>query len=68
MDFLTHGRGTRLITGTELLPPIEEPEPPVLAPMEPEESAAARAAGPSWQPEDAVGGGPRRRVLVGGRP
>jgi len=33
-SFLTHGRGTRLITGTQLLPPIEEPEPPVLAPME----------------------------------
>ena len=29
--FLTHGRGTRLITGRTLLPPIEEPEPPVLA-------------------------------------
>jgi NADH dehydrogenase len=34
-SFLTHGRGTRLITGTTLLPPIEEPEPPVLAPLEP---------------------------------
>jgi NADH dehydrogenase len=33
--FLTHGRGTRLITGSQLLPPIIEPEPPVLAPMEP---------------------------------
>ena len=33
--FLTHGRGVRLITGKVLLPPIEEPEPPVLAPMEP---------------------------------
>ena len=32
--FVTHGRGTRLITGSQLLPPIEEPEPPVLAPME----------------------------------
>jgi NADH dehydrogenase len=29
--FITHGRGTRLITGRTLLPPIEEPEPPVLA-------------------------------------
>jgi NADH dehydrogenase len=27
-SFLTHGRGTRLITGEELLPEIEEPEPP----------------------------------------
>ena len=32
--FLTHGRGTRLITGSQLLPPIKEPEPPVLAPLE----------------------------------
>jgi NADH dehydrogenase len=32
--FLTHGRGTRLITGKELLPDIEEPEPPVLAPFD----------------------------------
>jgi NADH dehydrogenase len=26
--FLTHGRGSRLITGSPLLPPIEKPEPP----------------------------------------
>jgi NADH:ubiquinone reductase (H+-translocating) len=32
--FLTRGRGARLITGAELLPTIEEPEPPVLAPLE----------------------------------
>ena len=38
--FLTHGRGARLITGAELLPPIEEPEPPVLAPLEPDVAAA----------------------------
>jgi NADH dehydrogenase len=31
-SFVTHGRGTRLITGRDLLPPIEEPEPPVIAP------------------------------------
>jgi NADH dehydrogenase len=37
--FLTHGRGTRLITGSVLLPPIEEPEPPVLAPFDPDEDA-----------------------------
>jgi NADH dehydrogenase len=29
-SFMTHGRGTRLITGTQLLPPIAEPEPPVV--------------------------------------
>jgi NADH dehydrogenase len=41
-SFLTHGRGTRLITGdrSELLPPIAEPEPPVLAPLEPDDLAA----------------------------
>ena len=27
-SFLTHGRGSRLITGQPLLPPIEDPEPP----------------------------------------
>jgi NADH dehydrogenase len=27
-SFVTHGRGSRLITGQPLLPPIEEPEPP----------------------------------------
>ena len=27
-SFLTHGRGSRLITGRPLLPPIEAPEPP----------------------------------------
>jgi NADH dehydrogenase len=30
-SFLTHGRGSRLITGEPLLPPIEEPEPPAPA-------------------------------------
>jgi len=39
--FLTHGRGTRLITGSELLPPIGEPEPPVMAPLDPDEVVAA---------------------------
>ena len=31
-SFLTHGRGSRLITGVPLLPPIAEPEPPTGAP------------------------------------
>jgi hypothetical protein len=35
-SFLTHGRGTRLITGSQLLPPIAEPEPPVIADAEDE--------------------------------
>jgi NADH dehydrogenase len=30
-SFFTHGRGSRLITGQTLLPPIVEPEPPVIA-------------------------------------
>jgi NADH:quinone reductase (non-electrogenic) len=38
--FITHGRGTRLITGRELLPPIEDPEPPMLAPLEPDDTIA----------------------------
>jgi NADH:ubiquinone reductase (H+-translocating) len=37
-SFVTHGRGSRLITAGTLLPPIEEPEPPVLPP--PEDDAA----------------------------
>jgi NADH dehydrogenase len=43
--FVTHGRGTRLITGSPLLPTIEQPEPPVLAPMDPESTDRARSAG-----------------------
>ena len=31
-SFLTHGRGSRLITGTPLLPPIADPEPPAVTP------------------------------------
>jgi NADH dehydrogenase len=34
-SFFSHGRRIRLITGTPLLPPIEEPEPPVIADPEP---------------------------------
>jgi NADH:ubiquinone reductase (H+-translocating) len=33
-SFFTHGRGSRLITAGTLLPPIEEPEPPVIPPPE----------------------------------
>jgi NADH dehydrogenase len=29
-SFMTHGRGSRLITGRPLLPDIEHPEPPVV--------------------------------------
>jgi NADH dehydrogenase len=36
--FITHGRSTRLITGQALLPPIEDPEPPMLAPLDEIES------------------------------
>jgi NADH dehydrogenase len=31
-SFMTHGRGSRLITGRPLLPPIEDPEPPSSGP------------------------------------
>jgi NADH:ubiquinone reductase (H+-translocating) len=55
--FLTHGRGTRLITGSELLPPIKEPEPPVLAPLDPEIAAVA-------VPDDAEG--PERAIRAPG--
>ncbi|MEX1171416.1 MAG: FAD-dependent oxidoreductase [Chloroflexota bacterium] len=34
-SFLTHGRGTRLITGESLLPPIAAPEPPFIHEPEP---------------------------------
>ena len=48
--FITHGRSTRLITGLPLLPPIEDPEPPALAPLEtdgdaPRDDAAAHDSG-----------------------
>ena len=55
-SFLTHGRGTRLITGRELLPPIQEPEPPVLAPVEPDDLAAMAEGGAQPEP---VAGNPR---------
>jgi NADH dehydrogenase len=34
-SFLTHGRGSRLITGSPLLPPISEPEPPAAGALPP---------------------------------
>jgi len=34
MSFLTHGRGTRLITGSPLLPAIEDPKEPVIHELE----------------------------------
>jgi hypothetical protein len=40
--FLTHGRGMRLITGATLLTPIEEPEPPVMAPFDPDDDPRSR--------------------------
>ncbi|HXG39756.1 MAG TPA: NAD(P)/FAD-dependent oxidoreductase [Candidatus Limnocylindrales bacterium] len=43
-SFLTHGRGSRLITGQPLLPDIEEPEP-LAAAGRAEEVAAADVAG-----------------------
>jgi NADH dehydrogenase len=43
-SFMTHGRGTRLITGSPLLPEIEEPEPPVIQEPEPEPGQEDRRA------------------------
>jgi NADH dehydrogenase len=54
-SFLTHGRGTRLITGAALLPPIEEPEPPVIADEDEEPEEAPVEAGSS--PGSLVSGG-----------
>jgi NADH:quinone reductase (non-electrogenic) len=48
-SFLTHGRGTRLITGTPLLPAIAEPEPPVTPPFEDPAAAIAERAGSTPQ-------------------
>ena len=45
-SFVTHGRGTRLITGRDLLPPIEEPEPPVIAPPREGELPAMQSPSP----------------------
>jgi NADH dehydrogenase len=42
-SFFTSGRGTRLITGTPLLPPIEEPAPPAWAAPPPSTIAAPEA-------------------------
>ncbi|HEY4632925.1 MAG TPA: NAD(P)/FAD-dependent oxidoreductase [Candidatus Limnocylindrales bacterium] len=44
-SFLTHGRSTRLITGSPLLPTIEEPEPPVIAEPEPVDERQGTAPG-----------------------
>jgi len=55
-SFLTHGRGTRLITGESLLPPIEEPEPPVIADAE-EEVAIETATEPKPPAASVVSGG-----------
>jgi NADH dehydrogenase len=37
-SFLTHGRGSRLITGQPLLPPIEAPKPPTHGPRDPSDT------------------------------
>jgi NADH:ubiquinone reductase (H+-translocating) len=50
-SFITHGRGTRLITGGPLLPPIEEPEPPF---MPPPEDGADSVVAPLRRPEPLV--------------
>src|SRR4051812_834411 len=44
-SFLTHGRGSRLITGLPLLPPISDPEPPVNTPPRIDELAIRDGSG-----------------------
>jgi NADH:quinone reductase (non-electrogenic) len=44
-SFVSHGRRIRLITGTPLLPPIAEPEPPVIAPPDDEPDVSTEGAG-----------------------
>ena len=68
--FVTHGRGTRLITGSHLLPPIVEPEPPVMAPLDPEvEMTAGTAIGAAGRLErrrwDGCPEGRGRRSVTG---
>jgi NADH:ubiquinone reductase (H+-translocating) len=43
-SFLTHGRGSRLITGQPLLPPIEDPEPPAASALPPTDDLAVSDA------------------------
>jgi NADH dehydrogenase len=49
-SFITHGRSTRLITGRQLLPPIEEPEPPVMASLADEEGSEQPSRSPEPRP------------------
>ena len=58
-SFLTHGRGSRLITGEPLLPPIAEPKPPVVeappaGPPPPPEAGEADAEPAGTQPPRSV--------------
>jgi hypothetical protein len=43
-SFFTSGRGTRLITGSPLLPPIEEPAPPAWSSTSAADPSAAEDA------------------------
>ena len=57
-SFITHGRGSRLITEGDLLPPIAEPEPPVIPPpdeaaLPPATAAPTAAATPTTEPTTA---------------
>ncbi len=49
-SFLTHGRGSRLITGTPLLPPIAEPEPPAIG-VAPPDGPPPESDGPPPEPD-----------------
>jgi NADH dehydrogenase len=56
-SFLTHGRGTRLITGERLLPPIEEPKPPVIADPEAETEDVEAVPEAGSSPASVISGG-----------
>ena len=61
-SFLTHGRGSRLITGTPALPPIAEPEPPATAAAPPD---GPPTDGPPPDPDRAPDQAPSPRVSSG---
>ena len=52
-SFMTHGRGSRLITGAPLLPPIAEPEPPSTAAPPTGEPPPSGEPRPSGEPPTA---------------
>ncbi len=64
-SFLTKGRSTRLITGRTLLPPIAEPEPPVLASLDEVERIDGDGATRAQRPPAHLGGVASRAARSG---